>query len=221
MVDWQGFLSGNLGGIMDAVVGIIMFGGVVVALTGGFLYWYVKVRPYNTLCHIVSFREGGSGKYLTDKGAFIRKKDGSHVFRLRKQKIDLPQPEFRSYLVPRKGGNAIWFRQLSQSEFSPVQPGQVFGHGTPQIKTLNPNLDFWRIVSTERARQKYYKQTFMEKYGGIMAILATGMMIFLLVYLVLKNFSVLGGVADSLKETAEILAKNSAQTATVPSTAPF
>ena len=217
------FLGGAMGNFFSALVGTVLFGAVILVLGGGFLIWWVKVRPFNTICHILSYRADGSGKYILDKGAFIDKRDGSKVFRLRKHKMDLPQPEFRDYLIPSRKGNVLWMRQISSTEFVPVPQREIFGEKNPMIKTLNPYLDFWRVLSSDRARQKFYKPTFMEKYGGIMTIAVTGIFIFLLIYLVLRDFRVLADVANSLKETARIIAETKAAeiTSSVSTTAPY
>jgi len=199
---FQSLWGGAVSGILQGILWFVIIGAGVAC----FCYWWIKIKPYNVTCHILSSREGG-GKYFRDKAAYLTNKDGSKTFKLKRFKTEIPQPNFAAYLIPQPKGNAIWLRQISQKEFVPVSTSDIFGLAGPQIKTLNPNLDFWSNISKKRADSKYNQKGFWEKYGGVMAILATGMMIFLLIVITFRNIGVLQSVAIEFKEVAKELAE--------------
>ena len=99
---------------------ILMFGfsTLIVGMLVGFFLYYWKNKQYNVWCNILSERGGGIGKYIGDRGAFLKMRDGSHIFRLKKAKVQIPQPTFKDYLIPAtKSGifikNSLFLKQIS------------------------------------------------------------------------------------------------------------
>ena len=207
---------------------------IIVPLLGLWYYWF-KNRNYNIWCNILSEREGGSGKYIGDRGAFLKNKDGSHVFRLKKAKIQIPQPSFKNYLVPasRSGlfvKNALFLKQISQSEYVPIEPKRVFD-GSTTYKTLDPQLDFWRVISNDKARQKYFKANWTQTYGPMLGLGILAGVFIVVFYLLMTNASAyiasMSRISENLLEAIRVQSSTISTTAQAitpppsPSSSPF
>jgi hypothetical protein len=179
-------------------------------------FWFIAYRrKFNVQCKILALREGESGKYLEDKGAYITRKDKSKIFRLLKNKCDLPQPDFK-YLMPVKKGNVIFLKQTGIDTYVPVLPSEIFGDkGNANVKVMAPELEFWRIVASDRARLQYFKPGFWQSpLGGITILAVVGIMIFLLVYMVLSKQAT---YTNALAETSKnfVLASDNFKAASI------
>lgn len=80
-----------------------------------------------------------------------------------------------------------------------------------QFEPIPTEINMWANQEAKRKIENYRKLNFFEKYGQLigMALLMAGF--FLTVILVLDKFSVLQGVASSLSQAADTLAKTSCQ----------
>lgn len=213
---------------MQNIVVIFGFSTIIVGFLLGIFVYYWKNKHYNVWCNILSERGGGVGKYIGDRGAFLKMKDGSHVFRLKRAKVQIPQPTFRDFLIPatRSGmfiKNSLFLKQISQDEYVPMSPEVLFQTKT-EYKTLDPKLDFWRIVSMEKARQKYYKAGFMEKWGGIMTLGLLAGVVIVVLALLLRNgqayINQMAEISKNLQSTIQAQATTITTTATTPAPAP-
>jgi len=120
-----------------------------------------------------------------------------------------------NHLIPSDKGNVLLLRQESMEDFYPIDP-EVSTEGV-KLKTIEGDVAFWMVNRMQKLREQFIKPSFIEKYLPILAILAVGMFILILIYLVLKDFGVLADVAGSLERTAAILKESAAQ---IPSEAP-
>jgi hypothetical protein len=205
--------SSVMGGTFWVIGALVLF-----ALVGGVCWMVIYRRKFNVFCRILSLREGDTGKYLEDKGAFITRKDKSKVFRLLKNKCDLPQPAFK-FLMPVKKGNVIFLKQTGTDTFIPVLPSEIFGEQhNSSVKVMAPEIEFWRIVASDRARIQYFKPGFWQSpLGGMTMLAVTGIIIFLLVYMVLTKQA---AYTNALAETSKnfVLASENFKLAKISST---
>ena len=195
-------------------------------LAGLWVYWYYN-KNYNVWCNILSLREGGAGKYVGDRGAFLKRRDGTQIFRFKKARAEISQPSFRDHLVPAtKTGlfikNAMFFKEVAPKKYVPIPPREAFGDSS-NIKESNNVLDFWENVAHQQNRQMYFKPGFMATYGPLLglSIFATVVIIGLVLILrssgsyvnsmtqisnnLLEAIKVQGGAVQS---TAETIAAN-------------
>jgi len=163
---------------------------MIVFFVGIWVYWYYN-KNYNVWCNILSLREGGAGKYIGDRGAFLKKSDGTEVFRFKKARAEISQPSFKDHLVPAtKTGlfvkNAMFFKEVAPKKFIPISPQEAFGDNS-KMKESNNVLDFWENVAHQQNRQMYFKPGFMATWGPLLGISVFATVVIIGLVLILRS----------------------------------
>lgn len=203
---------------------------VVAAVIIGVGWWVHYLRKFDIEVEIKSLRAdmGGRKQYkiIHDKAGYIySKRDKCWFFRLKDIKIDLKVPPF-NVLMPTDKGNKIKLLQTSPDEFTFLledeiiedkiigTDGKLYPISAIKLKQVEGDVAFWNIKRKSLNKGLFNPEsTLMKLLPFIVPVLMFVLVIFM-TWMVLKNFSVLGDVAASLKETAQILTSSTSATVT-------
>lgn len=205
-----GKFSNFFGSLSTTGVWIVLFTFLIGGLLGGawFYFWW---RKYNIKVIIFSKRGGGKDKIYYDRGGYMNYR-GVDVFRLMKKRVNLQAPPFIA-LYPAKKGTILFLRQVSSTNFIPVLANVNEEKGASDFQALDEDDKAWAVLKMKINRERYLQLSFFEKYGHWVIFGISFMLSIILIYIVLDKFSVLQGVAQSLKETAQALRESTAQLA--------
>ena len=125
---------------------------------------FVRAYPVSV---VIAERRGKGIQWSFDKARRIIRDDGTQAYRLKKNKKNIPPPDY-SFLHLGKKGNTIL------PLFSP-QEGQFVAmdveNPIPKLKIEDKEVTFWNILETRRTHEIYPKKMgFMEKYATFIAI---------------------------------------------------
>lgn len=220
--------SGLLTGGIKLIIGLIVAGVII-----GAFFWIRYLRQFDIEVEIKSLRAGSHGKpqykILHDKAGYLYdRKNKMYYFKIRGMNIELVAPPF-NVLIPTDKGNKIKLLQTSADEFTflledDVNTEVIIGtdgkeYPISQVKTkqLEGDVAFWNMKRKSQNKDLFNPDsTIMKLLPYIVPVLMFVLVIFM-TWIVVKNFSVLAGIAESLKQTAEILARSGAATVTTHS----
>ena len=211
-------------GLLGTTVKFIAYLVVAVVIVG--VGWWVKyIRQFDIEVEILSLRAGTGGvaqyKILHDKAGYIYSKtDKCWFFRLKDMKVDLKVTPF-NVIIPTDKGNKVILKQTSPDEFTFVlrneidentiigTDGKLYPISEIKLKQVEGDVAFWNTKRKSTNKGLFNPEsTLMRLLPFIVPVLMFTLVIFL-TWMVIKNFSVLGDVAASLKETAQILKSSS------------
>lgn len=219
-----GLLGSFLGQAIFAI-GIILIIGAI----GGTI-WYVRyLQKFDIKVEVISTRAniGGVDQYkiFFDKAGIIYDKtDKIWYLRIKNIGVDLPQPPY-NVLIPTDKGNMVKIWQKSAEEFVfllpdkilPIivkQDGKTYASASVTAKQLEGDVSYWNQKRKERNKDLFNPQSLMMRLLPLIVPLLMFVLVIFMTWMVLKNFSVLGDVANSLRETAAILKGSSSAVVT-------
>ena len=207
MVDDLGTMSSVFGSAFS--VGKIAVPGIIlIAAIGGLVWVVMRYSKYDTKVITLSMRKEGSFKVITDRGAYIKNKDGSQKFRLLRDRAIIAPPPYK-FLHPAGKGNYLFLSKVNDSDYIPLDADVILKDKTGKLllKTLDADVKFWLVQSLKQVTEKFRRETFIEKYGNYI-IWALGIVaILLMLYLIFDGF---GNVIAPLNRIASNLGKTAA-----------
>lgn len=142
--------------------------------------------------------------------------------------ITIEPPEYSQYILDHKGKPVLMFasptlgdfRALTPIIFTTTQKKPVYNESKEVIgeqdyytegihlTCRDEGVSFWSLQEVKKYRERYWKPTFMEKYGNLIFSTTAMGLIFLMIIITSKNMvsmsSELGGIASAVKQAAEI-----------------
>jgi hypothetical protein len=131
-----------------------------------------------------------NGKIFIDKGAWIKKRDGTEYFRLKKLKQNIEPPDYEMH-------------QVANDEFIPVSKTTILMNGEHILKTGDKDTEFWRAEQLMANRLNWNKVPLWKEIMpyAIFTLCVVGCL--LLTYVTTKNMaetsrnmSNVGGIMD-------------------------
>jgi hypothetical protein len=208
--------SGLLGGVVNLVIFLMVAGSLI-----GVAFYVRYIRKFDIEVEILSLRAniGGNKQYkiIHDKAGYMYDRTNKmYYFKLKDMKIDMVAPPF-NVLIPTDKGNKIQLLQKSPDEFTFLIRDQVIEdvvigpdgreYRVGQIKTkqLEGDVGFWNIKRKSLNKNIFNPESTLMKLLPYIVPVLMFMLVIFLTWMVLKNFSVLGDVAESLRQTAEVI----------------
>jgi hypothetical protein len=215
-----GVATGLFGNLLTGVIsllGFLLVGGAIV----GAAFYVRYLRQFDIKAEIISTRANIGGidqhKIIFDKAGLIySSQDKGYYFRIKGMKVDLPAPPF-NVLIPTDKGNMVKIWQKSAEEYVFLLPDQINKniiirqdgkqYATSQlvVKQVEGDVAYWNIKRKEKNKKLFDPDTLLMRLLPLIVPMLMFVLVIFMTWMVLKNFDVLAGVAESLKETAQIL----------------
>lgn len=221
--------SGLFGSALTGVLSLIGFLLIAGAIVGAAMY-VRYLRQFDIKAEIISTRAniGGVDQYkiIFDKAGLIySNQDKIWYFRVKGMKVDLPSPPF-NVLIPTDKGNMVKIWQKSAEEFVFLLPdaidksiiirqdGKYYPTANLVVKQVEGDVSYWNIMRKQKNKKLFDPDSTIMKLLPFIVPLLMFVLVIFMTWMVIKNFDVLSGVADSLKQTAQILKGSTAATVT-------
>jgi len=179
-----------LGGILRGgilAVGLLILGALIV----GAILFVVYLRKFDMKVRLKIKRGVGSDgkpiyKIAYDRGGVFTRRAGKggkiKVFRLLKERVELPEPDYSIINILSRGGNEVEIFKESDNEYYYSYPGQIrtgfrIKNGKPveierqDVTVVDPGVSFWNIQQRERHRKMFDTEGLLMKLLPFMIIL--------------------------------------------------
>ena len=218
----RSILNRLIGGGIIAVVAILI-GGIIVAVALLVRYY----RQFNIKVRIKTKRGSGSdGKpiYKTyyDKGGIIfKRKDKRNVFKIFKERVELPVPPYEVMQILANGGNEVNVRKESDTEYyfeqeADFQRGYTYNEygeqvqiTKPKVKIVESDVSYWNVLRKKDNRKLFDVEGLLMKLlpYAVIFLMIIGVIFFTYIWLD-KSPSIISAtqeVAKALENAANAL----------------
>jgi len=187
----------NIGGIAPWIIGIIVFVGLLIAITIFCIYWFSFSQK------IVLFRKVAGYVRVVgkDNARLVRvSKAGDYLMFTRKTKKWLPRPIIEIspkvwwYFV-REDGEWINFA-IDDLDEKMKKAGAFY---------IDSDMRMTRIANEKLLRERLQGQTFLEKYGATLMVLGTFVLIVIFLIIFLWKYNEIINTTQSVMTQADII----------------
>lgn len=200
---------GNLGGMASSGLTILVMSIMILfvgALAAGGTWLYMGYRRY-TQYKCVIFNPNGYIESYDKAGVFVDRKTKNKRLFLLKNNVGL-DPDNIPYKMNGKGDRVVYLVQDGLKNFKYVNIR--FNGYSPQITVGEEDVN-WAINAYEKQKKLFMNSTLAQLMPLLIIIVPSIIMLIIFIYF-FKDFAVLKGIAEALKEAAEALAQAKAGT---------
>lgn len=197
--------TGMVDGLLSNIsyFGTILIGGILV---GGIAWAIWQWKQYNIT---VEINEKRANSWIVRFDVAKRiSKNGVTKYHLRKAKVDIRPPDNFDNIYLSRGGDYLKLIKEGEQYFS-------FGQITPdgELDPIPMDMEFWRVNIQQELLQRFKNESFWDKYGTTISVLAFAM-IFMIGFVVIeRDFN---ATAQMLASTAQAMSNGQVMQAVTP-----
>jgi len=202
--------GGSLSAFGSSAINMLVIGFVVlmiIVLLIIFAFIFIRSMKYNK--KIIIFEKVGNSWMQTGKDRAMELKysiSGDTVFYLRRRRKYLPRPELQT------GRRTYWFAIREDGEWINITLEDIdTAMKEAKAKYLHPEMRYARTALLRNLRDRYEKESWMQKYGAYVGVALNIVMIVVILiflYLLVDKIQTIGNsLIEAIKSTEPVMEK--------------